>query len=204
MNSQRIVSPYGEVLFIENPRNERIQSHINHEHVRVPFTIEADAVLPIVKNVSVENLFTIEILTGRTTGFDGSEAVIYQENGQRSCLLLQLDQPAEIDCPMPNRYTILENNRIILDFFHGGKSQTVKLLFEDGSTYRLEIVIRQALEKTIPQLEEGTSISSLLWETAEETLSFFDDRIIESEKPLDFSRFGQFSGYLGYESEFIA
>lgn len=204
LTSQRIVSPYGEVIFIENNRNERIQSQVYHNHSIVPFTIEANAVLPMVCNVNVGNHFKIEALTGRTTGFGSDEAVVYQEEGQRSSLLLQLNGKADIDCPLPNRFELVEEDRIAFHFFHGSQPQTVQLLFEDGSTYCISIVSRQFMEGNSVQLKKGTSIAPLKWETADENLCFLREGVKKVEKPLDFSSFGQFSGYLGYESEFYS
>ncbi|EKN65245.1 beta-galactosidase [Neobacillus bataviensis LMG 21833] len=204
LKSERIASPYGEVIFIENNRNERIQSHVKHGYDQILFTIEANTVLPIVRNVKVGNHFTIKTLTGQTTGFDSNEAVIYHENGQRSSLVLQLDQKAEIHCPLPNRFETLEDGSIAFRLFHGSQPQTIQLLFKDGSSYSIEVVTRQSLEIHVPQLEKKTETNELTWESAEEPLSFLNGKVKESKKPLDFSSFGQFSGYLGYESEFYA
>ncbi|MEA1011115.1 beta-galactosidase [Bacillus cereus] len=202
LKSERIVSPHGEVLFIENNRNERIQSHVRHGNELVPFTIEANAVLPIVRNVKVGNSFTIKTLTGQTTGFNSRHAVIYHENGQRSTLVVQLDQKAEIHCPTPNRFEELEDGSIAFHLFHGSQSQTIKLLFKDGSSYSIEVVTRTSLDVIVPKLEKDTALNKLSWKTADEPLSFLTGKVKEAEKPLDFSSFGQFSGYLGYESEF--
>ncbi|MFZ7946197.1 beta-galactosidase [Neobacillus sp. 19] len=204
LTSQRIVSPFGEVLFIENKRNERVQSHLFHQHERIPFTVEANAILPIVRNVVVRDGITIKALTGQTTGFESTNAVIYHEEGQCSTLLLQLDQKISVHCPLPNRYEWVEDDLLLFTFYHGNQPQTVQLSFEDGSAYSLDIVSRCSLEEHVTELEQGAPLSPLKWECADEPLCFLADDVKMAEKPLDFSSFGQFSGYLGYESEFTA
>ncbi|MEY2193529.1 beta-galactosidase [Neobacillus sp. BF23-41] len=204
LKSQRVVSPHGEVIFIENHRLERVQSQVLLDGEMVPFTIEANAVLPIVRNVNVGNGFTIKTLTGQTTGFDATKGVIYHENGQRSTLVLQLHKHAEIHCPMPNRFETGEDDLVTVHLFHGSQSQTVKLSFEDGTSYSIEVVSRISLEKAIPRLKKGIENLPLHWEAADENLCFLSGKVKEADKPLDFSNFGQFSGYLGYESEFYS
>ena len=204
LKSQLVVSPYGEVIFIENHRQERVQSKVLLDGETVPFTIEANAVLPIVRHVNVGNSFTIKTLTGQTTGFESNKAVIYHEEGQRSFLKLQLNRKAEIYCPMPNRFDIDEDVLVSFHLFHGSHPQTVQLSFEDGTSYSVEVVSRISLEKAVPRLEKSSAIHPLHWEAADEKLCFLSGNVKVTEKPLDFSSFGQFSGYLGYESEFYA
>ncbi|WHY00183.1 beta-galactosidase [Neobacillus sp. DY30] len=204
LKSQRLVSPYGEVLFIENHRQERVQSQVLLEGEMIPFTIEANAVLPIVRHVNVGNRFTIQTLTGQTTGFESNQAVIYHEEGQRSFLKLQLTRKAEIHCPMPNYIETEEDGLITFHLFHGSQPQTVQLSFVDGTSYSIEIVSRVSLENAVTVLEKSTAYQSLQWQAADEKLCFLYGNVKEAEKPLDFSSFGQFSGYLGYESEFYA
>lgn len=204
LKSQRIVSPYGEVLFIENHRQERVQSQVLLEGEMIPFTIEANAILPIVRHVNVGNQFTIQTLTGQTTGFESNQAVIYHEEGQRSFLKLQFTRKAEIHCPMPNRFETEEDGSITFHLFHGSQPQTVQLSFEDGTSYSIEIVSRVSLENAVTVLEKSTAYQTLQWSAADEKLCFLSGNVKEAEKPLDFSTFGQFSGYLGYESEFYA
>jgi beta-galactosidase len=204
LKSQRVVSPHGEVIFIENHRQERVQSQVFLEDEIVPFTIEANAILPIVRHVNVENSFTIKTLTGQTTGFNATKGVIYHENGQRSTLVLQLHKQTEIHCPMPNRFETGEDGLVTFHLFHGSQAQSVELSFEDGSSYSIEIVSRIALEKAVPRLEKSSANHPLHWEAADEKLCFLSGNLKEAEKPLDFSHFGQFSGYLGYESEFYS
>ncbi|GHH99947.1 beta-galactosidase [Neobacillus kokaensis] len=202
LSARKVTSPAGEVLFIENSGDERAGAHIFYGHERIPFTVEANAILPIVRDVEVEDLFTIKVLTGQTTGFGSDQAVIYHETGQRSSLLIQTKQKAEIQCPLPNRYEVLEDGSISFQLFHSIKPQTVQLSFEDGSTFSIEVVSRILTEDSIPQLEQHSANYSLTWEAAEEDLSFISGNVKAADKPLDFTKFGQFSGYLGYESEF--
>jgi beta-galactosidase len=202
LKSQRIVSPHGEVIFIENNGQERIQSQVLLDGEMVPFTIEANAVLPIVRDVNVGNRFTIKTLTAQTTGFDAMKGFIHHENGQRSTLVLLLHKKAKIYCPMPNRFEIDKDGHVKFHLFHGSQPQTIQLSFDDGTSYSIEIVSRISLEKAVPRLEQSFSTQPLHWETADETLCFLGGNVKEAEKPLDFSSFGQFSGYLGYESEF--
>ncbi|WP_223589516.1 beta-galactosidase [Neobacillus bataviensis] len=204
LKSQRVVSPYGEVIFIENHRQERVQSQALLDGETVSFTIEANAVLPLVRHVDVGNSFSIVTLTGQTTGFDTDKAVIYHEEGQRSFLKLQLNRKAEVHCPMPNRFEISENDLVTFRLFHGNQPQTVQLSFEDGTSFSIEVVSRKSLEKAVPHLEKSSAIHPLQWEKADEKLCFLSGNVKEADKPLDFSSFGQFSGYLGYESEFYA
>ncbi|MEH7014233.1 beta-galactosidase [Neobacillus niacini] len=204
LKSHRIVSPHGEVIFIENNRQERVQSQVLLDKEMVPFTIEANAVLPIVRHVNVGNSFTIKTLTGQTTGFDSHKTIIYHEEGQRSSLLLSVNSKAEIHCLMPNRFEIGEDGIVTFHFFHGRQPQTVQLSFEDGTSYSIEIASRESLENAVPRLEKSTENYPLQWEAADEKLCFLSGNVKEAEKPLDFSSFGQFSGYLGYESEFYA
>ncbi|MEH7334389.1 beta-galactosidase [Neobacillus drentensis] len=203
LKSQRVVSPYGEVIFIENHRQERVQSQALLDDETVPFTIEANAVLPIVRHVEVGNSFSIVTLTGQTTGFNTDKAVIYHEEGQRSFLKLQLNRKAEVQCPMPNRFEISEDGMVSFHLFHGSQPQTVQLSFEDGTSYSIEVASRKSLEIAVPHLERSSAIHPLQWEKADEKLCFLSGNVKEADKPLDFSSFGQFSGYLGYESEFF-
>ncbi|WP_163100177.1 beta-galactosidase [Peribacillus alkalitolerans] len=202
--SKRVVSPHGEVIFIENTRQERVQSQVLLDGETIPFTIEANAVLPIVRHVNVGNRFSIVTLTGQTTGFDNDKAVIYHEAGQRSSLKLQLYRKAEVHCPMPNRFEISEDGIITIHLFHGNQPQTVQLNFEDGTSYSIEVVSRKSVEKAVPHLEKSSANHPLHWEAADEKLCFISGNVKEADKPLDFSSFGQFSGYIGYESEFYA
>ncbi|WP_163100144.1 beta-galactosidase [Peribacillus alkalitolerans] len=204
LKSQRVVSPHGEVIFIENTRHERVQSQVLLDGETVPFTIEANAVLPIVRHVSLGNSILIATLTGQTKGFDTDKAVIYHEEGQRTFLKLQLDRKAEVQCPLPNRFEICEDGMVKFHLFHGSQPQTVQLSFEDGFSYSIEVVSRKSLEKAVPHLEKRSPNHPLHWEAADEKLCFLSGNVKEADKPLDFSSFGQFSGYLGYESEFYA
>jgi beta-galactosidase len=204
LKSRRVVSHHGEVIFIENNQQERIQSHILLEGEMIPFTIEANAILPIVRDVNVGNRFAIKTLTGQTTGFDAQRGTIYQEIGQRSTLALQFHQKADIHCPMPNRCDIGEDGLVTFELYHGHEPQTIQFSFTDGTYYSIEVVSRISLEKSVPRLVKSDAMYPLYWESAEENLCFSNGNVKEAENPLDFSQFGQFSGYLGYESEFYS
>ncbi|MEK3800582.1 beta-galactosidase [Peribacillus sp. FSL H8-0477] len=202
LKSRSVFSPHGEVLFIENNRHERVQSQMVLDGVIVPFTIEANAILPIVRDVKVGENFTIKTLTGQTTGFDAKMANVYHENGQCSSMVLIFHKEVNIHCPLPNRFDIDEDGLVTFHLFHGKVPQTVQFTFLDGTSYSIEVSSREYLEKAAPLLEESTASYVLHWESANEKLCFLNGNVKLTEKPLDFSQFGQFSGYLGYESEF--
>lgn len=202
LKSRRVLSPHGEVIFIENNHHERVQSQVLLDGVIVPFTIEANAILPIVRDVKVGNNFTIKTLTGQTTGFDAKMANVYHENGQRSSMVLLFHKEVNIHCPMPNRFDIDEDGLITFHLFHGKEPQTVQFCFLDGTSYSIEVSSREYLEKVVPRLKKSAANYVLHWESADEKLCFLNGNVKLAEKPLDFSQFGQFSGYLGYESEF--
>lgn len=202
LKSRKVFSPHGEVIFIENNGHERVESQVLLDGVNVPFTVEANAILPIIRDVKVGNNFTIKTLTGQTTGFDDNMASVYHENGQRSSMVLLFHEEVTIHCPMPNRFDCDENGHVTFHLFHGKEPQTIQFSFVDGTSYSIEVSSREYLEKMVPRLEKSAANHVLHWESADEKLCFLNGNVKPAEKPLDFSQFGQFSGYLGYESEF--
>jgi hypothetical protein len=164
--------------------------------------VEAHSILPVVRNVNIGELFTIKMLTAYTTGFNTGEAVIYHETGQRSSFMVKLHKEATIVCPLPNRYQSLGNSTFHFHLFHGNELQSIQLEFKDGAVYMIQIADKQTLDHDVAHHKMKVYSESLKWETADENLDFLQGNVKVTRKPLDFSSFGQFSGYLGYESEF--
>jgi beta-galactosidase len=119
-------------------------------------------------------------------------------------LILTLNHAARFVCPLPNQYESLGSMDYRFDLFHGKEPQSILIEYKDGSSYTIKVATRQAIDNDVPRLERNPRLQALTWETASENVDFQQSNVKRAEKPLDFSSFGQFSCYLGYESEFYS
>ncbi|WP_121613526.1 beta-galactosidase [Mesobacillus foraminis] len=212
LQGKTLKSKAGSITFLANTKSERAIHklyHLDDQH-RLHVTIEPDAILPIVKNMKAGQIagktVKISALTAYCTGFSNNSGTIYHETGQQSSLVLQVKDVDQlgISCPYPQRYEKLSNGELQFTLFHGSKPQIISIKDSKNGCFEIVVNDRKTVEqdsKLINSKDEGQKVVPLSeWFRAPENLD--DSSGKESVKPLDFSSFGQWSGYLSYTSQF--
>jgi hypothetical protein len=211
LSGKTIQSKAGSITFLTNSADERVIKKLTSEdgQYQLLVTIEPKGILPIVKNIKGGKLAgrTVKItaLTSYSTGFADNSGVVYHETGQQSSLVLQVKDVDDltISCPYPQRFEKLSNGELHFTLFHGSKPRVITL--KDRKNECFEIIVKDKKtverdgEKKHNTLEKPFSLSLSEWHRASETSSSSTGR--ESEHPLDFSSFGQWSGYLSYTAQ---
>lgn len=212
LQAQTIQSKAGSITFLTNSKNERAihKLTITEGRQQLSVTIEPDSILPIVKNIKAGKLAgrTIKILalSGYTTGFKNNSGVVYHETGQQSSLILQVkdDNELSISCPFPQRFEKLSNGELHFTLFHGPKPQVISIKGRKNESFEIIVkdknTVEQVEEAIVIQNEKQDSFSISDWYRAAESIDY--SKGMESDKPLDFSSFGQWSGYLSYTAQF--
>jgi hypothetical protein len=212
LSGKTIQSKAGSITFLTNLTDERTIQNLTSEDGQYPLhvTIEPNGILPIVKNIKVGKLAgrTVKMtaLTGYSTGFADNSGVVYHETGQQSSLVLQVKDVDElsISCPYPQRFEKLSNGELSFTLFHSSKPQVITL--KDRKNERFEIIVNDkktvehAGETPYSKTEKQFSLPLTEWYRASRTSESSTCR--ESDHPLDFSSFGQWSGYLSYTAQF--
>jgi beta-galactosidase len=205
-----VQSKAGSIAFLANSKSERAihKLYSPEEQYQLSITIEPDGILPVVKNTKAGRLagktVKISALTGYTTGFSNNIGTVYHETGQQSSLVLQVKDVDELSicCPYPQRYEKLGSGELQFTLFHGTNPQVISI--KDCKNECFEIIVndRKTVEndREIIDAEAEVTFSLLDWYQAPEKIDESKSR--ESVKPLDFSSFGQWSGYLSYTAQF--
>lgn len=210
LQGKTVQSKTGSITFLTNLKSERAihKVYSPEEQYQLSITIEPDGILPVVKNMKAGKLagktVKISALTGYTTGFLNNMGTVYHETGQQSSMVLQVKDVDElsISCPYPQRYEKLGSGKLQFTFYHGSKPQVISI--KDGKNECFEIIVndRKTVEKEgeIIDAEAEVAFSLADWYQASEKMEELMSK--ESVKPLDFSSYGQWSGYLSYTAQF--
>jgi beta-galactosidase len=210
LQGKTLQSKAGSITFLTNSKSERAihKLYSPEEKYHLNITIEQDGILPVVKNVKAGKLAgkTVKIaaLTAYSTGFSNNIGTVYHETGQQSSLVLQVKDVDElsITCPFPQRYEKLSSGELQFTLFHGSKPQVISI--KDGKNECFEIIVndRKTVENDgeIIDAEGDVTFSLTDWYRAPENMD--ESMSKEYVKPLDFSSFGQWSGYLSYTAQF--
>jgi beta-galactosidase len=201
----------GSITFLENLKSERAIQKLYSEEDRYELilTVEPGGILPIVKNVKAGKIagktVKISALTAYSTGFSNNSGIVYHETGQQSSLVLQVKDLDEltISCPFPQRYEKKNNGELHFTLFHGSKPQVISINDRKNECFEILVYDRKAIEKNdemINSKAENIEFPLSGWYRAPENPDFSLSK--ESVKPLDFSSFGQWSGYLSYTAQF--
>ncbi|MDN3018461.1 beta-galactosidase [Paenibacillus sp. BSR1-1] len=210
LQGKTLQSKAGSITFLTNSKSERVIHKLYNPEgqYQLIITIEADGILPVVKNMKAGKLAgkTVKILalTAYSTGFSKNIGTVYHETGQQSSLVLQVKDVDEltISCPFPQRYKKLANGELQFTLFHGSKPQVISIKDRKGECFEIIVNDRMTVEKISEIIEAKSQVTFSLadWYRAPEKM---DDSIgRESVKPQDFSSFGQWSGYLSYTAQF--
>lgn len=200
----------GSIMFLKNTKAERAihKLYRSEDHYLLHVTVEPDTILPIVKNMKAGKIagkpVKVTALTAYSTGFSNNLGTVYHETGQQSSLVLQVKDVDEllISCPFPQRYERLHNGELQFTLFHGSTPQVISLKDRKNECFEIQVYDRKSIEKEnkIIDAQEKVELSLADWYLAPENMDESMSR--ESNKPLDFSSFGQWSGYLSYTAQF--
>lgn len=210
LQGKSVQSKVGSITFLTNSKSERAIHNLYspEDQYQLSITIEPDGILPVVKNMKAGKLagktVKISALTAYSTGFSNNVGTVYHETGQQSSLVLQVKDVDElsISCPYPQRYEKLSGGELQFTLFHGSKPQVISI--KDCKNECFEIIVndRKTVENDGEIIDpEGEVTFSLAdWYQAPEKMD--ESMSKESVKPLNFSSFGQWSGYLSYTAQF--
>ncbi|MDQ1004409.1 beta-galactosidase [Neobacillus niacini] len=210
LQGKTVQSKAGSITFLTHSKSERAihKLYSPEDQYQLSITIEPDGILPVVKNIKAGKLagktVKISALTGYTTGFSNNNGTVYHETGQQSSLVLQVKDVDElsISCPYPQRYEKLNSGELQFTLFHGSKSQVISIKDSKNDCFEIIVNDRKTVENDgeIIDAEAEVTFSLADWYQASEKMDESISR--ESVKPLDFSSFGQWSGYLSYTAQF--
>ena len=210
LQGKTVQSKAGGITFLTNSKQERAihKVYSPEEQYQLSITIEPDGILPVVKNMKAGRLagktVKISALTAYSTGFSNNIGTVYHETGQQSSLVLQVKDVDELSifCPYPQRYEKLGNGEIQFTLFHGSKPQVISI--KDGKNDCFEIVVNDRRtvesESEIDDAKGVVTFSIGDWHQAREKTD--ESMCRDTVKPLDFSSFGQWSGYISYTAQF--
>ena len=210
MHGKTLHGKAGSITFLSNSLPERAihKFYSQEDQYELNITIEPDGILPVVRNVKAGKLagktVKISALTAYSTGFSNNIGTVYHETGQQSSLVLQVKDVDDLTifCPFPQRYEKLSNGEFQFTLFHGSKPQVISIKDRKNECFEIIVNDRKTVETDSENNDAKAQVSFSIadWYRAPEKMD--DSFSRKSVKPLDFSKFGQWSGYLSYTAQF--
>ncbi|MCM3626636.1 beta-galactosidase [Paenibacillus glycanilyticus] len=139
------------IWFVESSKDERETTSITLPGGRtIPVTVGPNAIVPVIDRLQLEpgvhltcNTYLIanELIDGQHT------LIVYAENGQRSYIELDSEQPIQVQDDGVRRQQLLHNgSKVILDLCHFQEAQFVQLTI-GGKPYRIVAINKDSADR---------------------------------------------------------